>query len=82
MDVERFLTPTSRLLNVHASVYTTRKHMSQHYETNDKFVPLVNRIRMLLAYMSEEDVARKLVGEGQSPADVWLCVMAARILDK
>jgi len=56
--------------------------MSQHYETNDKFVPLVNRIRMLLAYMSEEDVARKLVGEGQSPADVWLCVMAARILDK
>jgi len=54
-----------------------------HTDHDDKFVPLVNRIRMLKAYnLSDENIAIKLVAEGQTPADVWLCIMAAVILDE
>lgn len=57
-------------------------HNMGHYETNDWFVPLVMRIRMLRQYKTDGEIAHMLVGEGQSPARVWLCLKAAEILDK
>lgn len=52
-----------------------------HEEKNDKFYPLLMRIRTLRAYMSDIDLAVQLVAEGQSPATVWLYIKAAEILD-
>lgn len=59
------------------------RQLDPHTDHDDKFVPLVNRIRMLMTYnISDTNIAIKLVAEGQTPTDVWLCIMAARILDR
>lgn len=44
---------------------------------------LVPRIRLLKMYdMSDSDVARKIVSEGNfSPEQVWLAIKAAEVLD-